>query len=47
MSDYVMLGQTFKNDSVMKPQKKEVFSEESYDFPVNKLIGGQPDDAAE
>jgi hypothetical protein len=47
MSDYVTLGQTFKNDSVIKPQKKELFSEEAYDFPEGKWIGGQEDDAAE
>jgi hypothetical protein len=47
MSDYVELEGTFKKDSIIKPQKKEEFSEEAYDFPKGKWIGGQEDDAAE
>lgn len=35
MSDYVKIGGTFKQDTVIKPNKVQTFSEDSYD---NKVI---------
>ena len=43
MSDYVTSGPTFRRDSVIKPQMKEICNEESYDFEAWKLIGGPKD----